>query len=85
VRCGGTISLSGVYGGTVDPMPMLTLLDEQIALHMGQCNVKRWIPEIVPLLTDVDPLGVDTFATHRLSLAEARTPTACSRRRPTAA
>jgi hypothetical protein len=25
----------------------------------------------MPLLTDADPLGVDTFATHRLPLSEA--------------
>jgi threonine dehydrogenase-like Zn-dependent dehydrogenase len=71
VRRGGTISLSGVYGGAADPMPLLTLFDKQIALHMGQCNVKKWVPEIMPLLTDDDPLGVDTFATHRLPLSEA--------------
>jgi threonine dehydrogenase-like Zn-dependent dehydrogenase len=71
VRRGGTISLSGVYGGAADPIPMLTLFDKQIALHMGQCNVKRWIPEIMPLLGDDDPLGCDTFATHRVPLSEA--------------
>ncbi len=71
VRRGGTISLSGVYGGMADPMPMLTLFDKQIQLRMGQANVKRWAADILPLLTDDDPLGVDTFATHRLSLAEA--------------
>jgi threonine dehydrogenase-like Zn-dependent dehydrogenase len=39
---------------------------------MGQANVKRWVDDIVPLLAqDEDPLGVDTFATHRLPLAEA--------------
>ena len=27
---------------------------------MGQANVKRWIDDILPLLTDDDPLGVDT-------------------------
>jgi threonine dehydrogenase-like Zn-dependent dehydrogenase len=71
VRRGGTISLSGVYGGAVDPIPMMTLFDKQIQLRMGQCNVKRWVPEIMPLLTDDDPLGVDTFATHRVPLSEA--------------
>jgi threonine dehydrogenase-like Zn-dependent dehydrogenase len=71
VRRGGTISLSGVYGGAADPMPMLTLFDKQIQLRMGQCNVKRWVDEIMPLLTDADPLGVDDFATHRLSLDDA--------------
>jgi threonine dehydrogenase-like Zn-dependent dehydrogenase len=71
VRRGGTISLSGVYGGAADPMPMLTLFDKQIQLRMGQCNIKRWIPDIMPLLTDGDPLGCDTFATHRVPLSEA--------------
>jgi threonine dehydrogenase-like Zn-dependent dehydrogenase len=71
VRRGGTISLSGVYGGMSDPMPMMTLFDKQIQLRMGQANVKRWVPEILPLLTDQDPLGVDNFATHRLPLTEA--------------
>jgi S-(hydroxymethyl)glutathione dehydrogenase/alcohol dehydrogenase len=68
VRRGGTISLSGVYGGMADPMPMMTLFDKQVQLRMGQANVKRWVPEILPLLTDDDPLGVDDFATHHLPL-----------------
>jgi threonine dehydrogenase-like Zn-dependent dehydrogenase len=68
VRRGGTVSLIGVYGGTADPMPMLTMFDKQIQLRMGQANVKRWVDEIMPLLTDDDPLGVDDFATHTLPL-----------------
>jgi threonine dehydrogenase-like Zn-dependent dehydrogenase len=71
VRRGGTISLSGVYGGMADPMPMLTLFDKQIQLRMGQANVWRWVPDILPLLIEGDPLGVDDFATHRVSLEEA--------------
>ncbi|MDT3723885.1 zinc-dependent alcohol dehydrogenase [Streptomyces sp. DSM 41972] len=71
VRRGGTISLSGVYGGMADPMPMLTLFDKQVQMRMGQANVRRWSDEIIPCLTDEDPLGVDDFATHRVSLAEA--------------
>ncbi|MCP9960055.1 MULTISPECIES: zinc-dependent alcohol dehydrogenase [Streptomyces] len=71
VRRGGTISLSGVYGGAADPMPMLTLFDKQIQLRMGQANVRRWVDDILPLLTDDDPLGVDTFATHHLPLSDA--------------
>ncbi|GAA3125983.1 zinc-dependent alcohol dehydrogenase [Streptomyces echinatus] len=71
VRRGGTISLSGVYGGMADPMPLLTLFDKQIQLRMGQANVRRWTDVIMPYLTDEDPLGVDDFATHRLPLAEA--------------
>ncbi|SCK36968.1 zinc-dependent alcohol dehydrogenase [Streptomyces sp. WMMB 322] len=71
VRRGGTISLSGLYGGAADPLPMLTLFDKQIQLRMGQANVKRWVPDILPLLTDEDVLGVDDFATHHLPLVQA--------------
>jgi threonine dehydrogenase-like Zn-dependent dehydrogenase len=71
VRRGGTVSLSGVYGGMADPMPMMSLFDKQIQLRMGQANVKRWIPDIMPFLTDEDPLGLEEFATHRLPLSDA--------------
>jgi threonine dehydrogenase-like Zn-dependent dehydrogenase len=68
VRRGGTISLIGVYGGMADPLPMLQLFDKQVQLRMGQANVQRWVSDILPLLTDDDPLGVDSFATHHLPL-----------------
>ena len=71
VRRGGTVSVSGVYGGAADPMPMIQLFDKQIQLRMGQANVKRWVDDILPLLTDDDPLGVDGFATHHVPLTEA--------------
>ncbi|HEV7210659.1 MAG TPA: zinc-dependent alcohol dehydrogenase [Blastococcus sp.] len=71
VRRGGTISLSGVYGGATDPLPLMRMFDKQIQLRMGQANVLRWVPDILPLLTDDDPLGVDDFATHHVPLEEA--------------
>jgi threonine dehydrogenase-like Zn-dependent dehydrogenase len=72
VRRGGTISLSGVYGGMADPMPMLTMFDKQIQLRMGQANVRHWIDDILPLVAgDDDPLGVESFATHHLPLDDA--------------
>ena len=72
VQRGGTISLSGVYGGAVSPMPLIQMFDKQINLRMGQANVKRWIDDILPLVSgDDDPLGVDSFATHRLPIDEA--------------
>lgn len=72
VRRGGTISISGVYAGKVDPMPLDTLFDKQIQLRMGQANVRRWTDEILPYLTGSDdPLGVDEFATHHLPLEDA--------------
>ncbi|MFH9424465.1 zinc-dependent alcohol dehydrogenase [Streptomyces sp. NPDC017529] len=70
-RRGGTISISGVYGGMTDPMPMLVMFDKQLTFRMGQANVRRWADAILPLLTDDDPLGVDDFATHRLPLDKA--------------
>jgi threonine dehydrogenase-like Zn-dependent dehydrogenase len=72
VRRGGTISLSGVYGGQSDPLPMMTMFDKQIQLRMGQANVRRWTDDILALLEqDEDVLGVESFATHHLSLEEA--------------
>ena len=72
VRRGGTVSLSGVYGGTADPLNMLQMFDKQVTLKMGQANVKHWIDDILPLLEgDEDPLGVDSFATHHVPLSEA--------------
>jgi threonine dehydrogenase-like Zn-dependent dehydrogenase len=73
VRRGGTVSLSGVYGGMADPLPMLMMFDKQLQLRMGQANVHRWADRILPLLGDDDPLGVDKFATHRLPLSEGPT------------
>lgn len=71
VRRGGTISISGVYGGMKDPLPMLQLFDRQITLRMGQANVKRWIDDLMPLVqADDDPLGVEDLATHKLPLED---------------
>ncbi|WP_082973928.1 alcohol dehydrogenase catalytic domain-containing protein [Mycobacterium sp. E740] len=78
VRRGGTISLSGVYGGAADPINMMTLFDKQIQLRMGQANVKRWIPDILPLLTADDPLRVEQ---GRFRLVHDRRVPAPSRRR----
>ena len=84
VRRGGTISLIGVYGGMADPLPMLTLFDKQVQLRMGQANVKRWVDDIMPLLTDDDPLGVDTSPPTCCRSTRHRTPTRSSRRSRTA-
>lgn len=71
VRRGGTISVIGVYGGGADPVPVMTLFDKQIQLRLGQANVRRWVPDILPLLQDEDVLGVDEFATHHMALDRA--------------
>jgi threonine dehydrogenase-like Zn-dependent dehydrogenase len=72
VQRGGTISLSGVYGGALSPMPLIQMFDKQITVRMGQANVRRWVDDILPLLTeDGDPFGVDDYATHRVPIQEA--------------
>ena len=72
VRRGGTISISGVYGGQLDPLPMMQLFDKGVQIRMGQAHVRRWTDEILPLLEGgEDPLGVDDLTTHQLPLAEA--------------
>ena len=72
VRRGGTLSISGVYGGMADPLPMMDLFDKGLQIRMGQAHVKRWIDDLMPLVTDdADPLGVEDLATHVLPLDEA--------------
>lgn len=69
---GGTISIVGVYGGTADPLNMLQLFDKGVRMAMGQAHVKRWIDDLMPLVSaDGDPLGVEDLCTHRLPLDEA--------------
>jgi threonine dehydrogenase-like Zn-dependent dehydrogenase len=71
VRRGGTLSIIGVYGGAIDPLPMMELFDKQIQIRMGQANVKHWVDDILPLLMDGDPLATEDLATHRLPLDDA--------------
>ncbi|WP_238993311.1 alcohol dehydrogenase catalytic domain-containing protein [Nocardioides caldifontis] len=71
VRRGGTISISGVYGGAMDPMPMFQLFDKQVQLRMGQANVRAHTDELLGILEQGDPWDVESFATHHLPLDEA--------------
>ncbi|MFD9560688.1 alcohol dehydrogenase catalytic domain-containing protein [Streptomyces sp. NPDC059994] len=71
VRRGGTISLGGDYGGTADPLPLMTLSDKHVQLRTGRTNVHRWSDDIMSFLADDDPLGLDDFATHHLPLEQA--------------
>ncbi len=72
VRRGGTVSVSGVYGGEIDPLPMMEMFDRGVQLRMGQAHVRRWSDEILPIALDpADPLGTRQLVTHRLPLSEA--------------
>jgi len=72
VRRGGTVSISGVYGGVVDPFPLMQLFDKGVQLRMGQAHVKRWIDDLMPLVTDdSDPLGTEDLASHKIPIEQA--------------
>jgi threonine dehydrogenase-like Zn-dependent dehydrogenase len=72
VRRGGTVSVSGVYAGSLDPMPLMTIFDKQLTLRFGQCNVHQWLPELLPLAEGAaDVLGLEDLATHRVPLEQA--------------
>jgi len=72
VRRGSTVSISGVYGGQLDPLPMMQIFDKGLQLRMGQAHVRQWTDEILPLLEgDDDPLGVDDLTTHQWPLEKA--------------
>jgi threonine dehydrogenase-like Zn-dependent dehydrogenase len=61
------VSVSGVYGGEVDPTPLMEMFDRGVQLRMGQAHVRRWIDDLLPIVSDSsDALGVREFATHHL-------------------
>jgi threonine dehydrogenase-like Zn-dependent dehydrogenase len=54
------------------PMPLLQMFDKQLNLRMGQANVKRWMDDLLPLVSgDADPLGVENYASHHMQLEDA--------------
>jgi len=71
VRRGGTLSISGVYTGPIQAFQLGDLFDMQIQVRMGQANVRRWVDDIMPLLTEEDPLGTEDLKTHEMPLEEA--------------
>lgn len=72
VRRGGNVSISGVFGGAADPLPMMDIFDKGLTLKMGQCHVKQWTEELLEIATRPgDVLGLETLATHRVGLDEA--------------
>ncbi|GAB49745.1 zinc-dependent alcohol dehydrogenase [Mobilicoccus pelagius] len=71
-RRGGTVSISGVYGGAADPLPMLDMFDRQLTLRMGQTNVKRWTDDLLRIIsTEGDVFGLEGLATDRPPLVDA--------------
>lgn len=72
VRRAGTVSVSGVYGGMADPMPMMEMFDKGISMRMGQCHVRHWTDELLEIASrPEDVLGLESLATHHVSLEDA--------------
>jgi threonine dehydrogenase-like Zn-dependent dehydrogenase len=54
-----------------DPITMMQLFDKQVQVRTGRANVRAWTDELLGMLTDDDPFGVDSSATHHLPLEDA--------------
>ncbi|MDO5494970.1 MAG: zinc-dependent alcohol dehydrogenase [bacterium] len=72
VRRGGTVSVVGVYGGAIDPMPLMEIFDKGITMRFGQCHVRRWTDELLEIVSrDEDVFGLESLATHHVPLEQA--------------
>jgi len=69
VRAGGTVSLSGVYGGFLNMVPLGAAFQKGVTIRMGQCNVLNYMDELLAAIEQgkIDPSFV---ITHRAGLEE---------------
>jgi len=69
VRAGGTVSLSGVYGGFLNMVPLGAAFQKGVTIRMGQCNVLNYIETLMDAIErgEIDPSFV---ITHRRPLAD---------------
>lgn len=69
-RKGGTVSLSGVYGGFLDKIPMGAAFNKALTFKMGQTHVHRYLRPLLERIErgEIDPSYV---ITHKMSLEEA--------------
>lgn len=69
-RKGGTVSVPGVYLGHIDKFPYGVAFGKGLTLKGGQCNVQRYIPQLIGLIESgaIDPSFV---ITHKAPLARA--------------
>jgi len=71
-RRSGTVSVSGVYGGAMSPMPLMDIFDKGLTMRHGQCHVRAWTDGLLELAEQSDdPLELDGFATHHARLDDA--------------
>ncbi|HVW75373.1 MAG TPA: zinc-dependent alcohol dehydrogenase [Rhizomicrobium sp.] len=69
-RSGGTVSLSGVYGGFLNHLNFGAAFQKGLTIRMGQCNVMNYMDKLLRMIEagEFDPSFV---ITHRCSLDDA--------------
>lgn len=70
VRKGGTIQVTGIYGGRYNAFPFGDIINRNINIRTGQAPVIPFMPTLYKLLAEgkIDPSDI---ITHRLPLSEA--------------
>jgi threonine dehydrogenase-like Zn-dependent dehydrogenase len=70
VRKGGTVSIVGVYGPPVNPVPIGVAMNKGLTFRMAQANVKRYMPHLLEhqRMGRLDARGL---ITHRFPLEHA--------------
>src|SRR6195952_980415 len=69
VRAGGTVSISGVYGGFLNMLPLGAAFQKGVTIKMGQCNVLNYMDKLMKMIQEgkIDP---SFLITHRVSLED---------------
>jgi threonine dehydrogenase-like Zn-dependent dehydrogenase len=69
-RSGGTVSIVGVYGGSIDRFPMGAVMNRSLTIRSGQAHVQRYMRPLLDRIQsgEIDPSFV---ITHHLPLEEA--------------
>jgi threonine dehydrogenase-like Zn-dependent dehydrogenase len=72
VRAGGTVSISGVYAGFLNMLPLGAAFQKGVTIRMGQCNVLNYMDKLIDEIAsgNVDPTFV---ITHRCGLEDGPT------------
>lgn len=69
VRKGGVVSIMGVYGPTMNMVPIGNVVNKGLTVRSGQCNVKRYLPRLFEHVKE-GRLKPSEVITHRFQLDE---------------
>ena len=69
-RNGGTVSVSGVFGGFIDKFPMGSFMNRSLTMKTGQTHVQRYLQPLMERIQkgEIDPRFI---ITHRMKLNDA--------------